>query len=303
MSKKSQKSLFAWCIRTLAVSLVPTLLLVSCATDSDGDKTDPTATFDATNDLTVTFSEAVQGVSASNASGTCAGTVQLADSDGTCYAVTISVNDKSYTVNPASTLAAGTYTLTLTSGITDSAGNQLAQQIFTFTVGVEASLEAALTGGLTGITDADKITEAALKAVTANSSISDAIPAAIGGAFDYILAQDTPDTNAMAAVTEALIGAIDGVTATSRGLRSTALTIDELNAILSSVILIIVEKAPDAAAMKSITTGMTKGAGKAVTDANQLTSETGVLASISKVLVTTIAASSRTDKAEALSPG
>ena len=47
MSKKSQKSLFAWCIRTLAVSLVPTLLLVSCATDSDGDKTDPTATFDA----------------------------------------------------------------------------------------------------------------------------------------------------------------------------------------------------------------------------------------------------------------
>ena len=50
--------------------------------------------------------------------------------------------------------------------------------------------EAALTDGLTGITDADKITEAALAAVTANSSISD-LPAAIGGAFDYILAQGT----------------------------------------------------------------------------------------------------------------
>ena len=69
-----------------------------------------------------------------------------------------------------------------------------------------------------------------IAAVTANSSLEDAIPAAIGGAFDYILAQDTPDTVAMATVTEALIGA-DGVTATSRSLRSTALTIDEIKAI------------------------------------------------------------------------
>ena len=38
MSKKNRKSLFTWCIRTLAVSLVPTLLLVSCASDSDDDK-------------------------------------------------------------------------------------------------------------------------------------------------------------------------------------------------------------------------------------------------------------------------
>ena len=52
---------------------------------------------------------------------------------------------------------------------------------------------------------------------------------------------------------------------------------------------------------EEFTTGMTKGAGKAVTDATQLTSETGVLASISTGLVNAIAASSRTDKAEAMS--
>ena len=50
--------------------------MVSCATDSDGDKTEPTAAFDATNDLTVTFSADVQGVSAA-ALVEHVGTVQL----------------------------------------------------------------------------------------------------------------------------------------------------------------------------------------------------------------------------------
>jgi len=73
MSKKNRKSLFTWCIRTLAVSLVPTLLLVSCAADNDSDSAaDTTAPsvvstvpllnasgVNKATTITVTFSESI----------------------------------------------------------------------------------------------------------------------------------------------------------------------------------------------------------------------------------------------------
>ena len=80
-NKKPRKSLFTWCIRTLAVSLVPSLLLISCASSDSSDTPDttaPTASFTnvnasvlGTSTFTLTFSEAVTGVSGQTASGAC----------------------------------------------------------------------------------------------------------------------------------------------------------------------------------------------------------------------------------------
>jgi len=90
MSKKNRKSLFTWCIRALAISLLPTLVLVSCADDSSDDKATPAAnlapfvdssdpasgeTIVGTSNFSVTFSEAVKGLIYNASDGTCSGTV------------------------------------------------------------------------------------------------------------------------------------------------------------------------------------------------------------------------------------
>ena len=118
MSKKNRKSLFNWCIRTLAVSLLPTLLLVSCASDSDDKKTPadttiPTvsstlggSTIVGTSNLTITFSEAVRGVSGNEADGPCdtSKTVKLTGSDDSCYGMVIIATNNTYAINPVSDL-------------------------------------------------------------------------------------------------------------------------------------------------------------------------------------------------------
>jgi len=121
--------LFNCCIWTLAVSLVPSLLLVSCASDSGDsatpDTTAPTVSFGApdttvvgTVAYTLTFSEAVTGVSTN---------VTLVDSGNNSLPVTTTSTDNIiWTVDPDGDLVTGSYTLTLTAaGIQDSAGNAL----------------------------------------------------------------------------------------------------------------------------------------------------------------------------------
>ena len=141
---------------------------------------------------------------------------------------------------------------------------------------MEASLEASLTDGLAGTADAAGITAAAIAAVPAASTLEDAIPAAIEGAFDYMIAQGSPDSAVMATVAEVLIAA-GGETSSSRSLRSAALTAAQIKAMLDKVIAIVVAKAPDASAIGKITVGVTKGASKTVSNAAELTdADTGI---------------------------
>jgi len=152
-NKKSRKSMFNWCIRTLAVSLVPSILLTSCASDSGSgsgapDTTAPTLTSTSTNQInnetfvgtaayTLIFSETVTGLGGNTAAGACTGNVQLTSTGGNCLAIGLtSSNGTEWTVDPDGELSDGTYTLTVISaGITDGAGNALADNAtVTFTI-------------------------------------------------------------------------------------------------------------------------------------------------------------------------
>jgi hypothetical protein len=161
MIKKNRKSLFTWCIRTLAVSLVPTLLLVSCAADDDSssttaDTTAPTvmSTIPLLNAtgvnkataITVTFSEPVDVATVTTTDNTvCAGSVQLSnDSFSSCVSfespyLVMDGNTK-FIFDPASDLAySGTYQLKLTGDIADAAGNKLSPMTIDFAV-VDATM-------------------------------------------------------------------------------------------------------------------------------------------------------------------
>jgi Bacterial Ig-like domain/Fibronectin type III domain len=82
-----------------------------------------------TGNITATFSEAVTGVSAT--------TVTLRQgTTAVAGAVTYNATTRVVTLNPTATLTADrTYTVTLTSGIRDAAGNQLAATTWTFVTG------------------------------------------------------------------------------------------------------------------------------------------------------------------------
>ena len=89
-----------------------------------------------TSNLTITFSEAVQGVSGNEADGPCdtSKTVKLTGSDDSCYGMVIIATNNTYAINPVSDLVTGTYKLTLGAGITDAAGNALSETEISFTV-------------------------------------------------------------------------------------------------------------------------------------------------------------------------
>jgi len=209
MSKKNPKSMFAWCIRTLAVSLVPTLLLVSCASDSDSkkepaDTTAPTLTstlgtkaITGTSDMVVTFSEAVEGVTGNAVDGACDATktVKLTDASGSCYGMVIVATDETYTINPVSDLVSGSYSLTLGTGITDAAGNALSETTISFTVNdALTTVIANLTANLAGIDEGAAIAAAAKTSASATgvtNNLLNVIPAAFEGALDYMNDSDT----------------------------------------------------------------------------------------------------------------
>ena len=127
-NKKSRKSLFTWCIRTLAVSLVPSLLLVSCASDSGSgsskDTSAPTVNITSPTDNTVTANSSV--------------TVSLV-SDGTGTSITatsVTATSDNGTVVNATENADGTWTLsglldgtqTISASVTDEGGNSASAQ-------------------------------------------------------------------------------------------------------------------------------------------------------------------------------
>jgi hypothetical protein len=198
MSKKNRKSLFTWCIRTLAVSLVPTLILVSCASDSDDDKaaadtTAPTfstalggSTIVGTNNLTVTFNEAVTGVSGNEIDGTCDATktVKLTNYAGTCYGMTIVAVGNVYTIDPKTDLISGSYTLTMGAGIKDAAGNALSESTISFTVeDAKTTIITNLTAALAGVTGSAEIISAVTTAISQEAVTNDLLNA-IPSSFD-----------------------------------------------------------------------------------------------------------------------
>jgi hypothetical protein len=239
MSKKNRKSLFAWCIRTLAISLVPTLILVSCASDSDDDKaavdtTAPTfsttlggSTIVGTNNLTVTFNEAVTGVSGNETDGTCDATktVKLTNYAGTCYGMTIVAAGNVYTINPKTDLVSGSYTLTLGAGIKDAAGNALGESAISFAVeDAKTTISVNLRAALSGITGAEDIVSAVSTAISPDSvtnSLSVAMPLGYKAAIAKINTMDGADyISTMTKVVKSLFGNFEEPSSATTGSRS-----------------------------------------------------------------------------------
>ena len=86
------------------------------------------STIVGTNNLTITFSEAVTGVSGNEEDGTCdpTKTIKLTNYAGTCYGMTILIVDNVYTIDPKTDLISGSY-MTLGSGITDALATRSAR--------------------------------------------------------------------------------------------------------------------------------------------------------------------------------
>ncbi len=127
--------------RLLGVLLAITPLLMSCDDDGpvDGDRTAPTVTATTpaagatgvarNTTVTATFSEAIAASSVTTT------TFTLTPAGGTAVAGTVTTSGTTATFTPSADLAFGTtYTARLTTGVTDLAGNGLAQaQAWTFT--------------------------------------------------------------------------------------------------------------------------------------------------------------------------
>jgi len=172
--KTKNKSLFAWFGRTVAVSLVP-LMLVACATDSSKNNkdsvvnqdppsfsTDPSSgnVITGTSVIKIAFNESVSGVSTTN--------VVLKDADGNTVTMdhTAPTSGNTYTFDPNPNLASGTYQLSVGYGtsITDGDGQAATPATIVFEVNdarttAKLALEA---GGLSPsvVTAADNATAA-----------------------------------------------------------------------------------------------------------------------------------------------
>ncbi len=260
MSKKNRKSLFTWCIRALAVSLLPTLVLVSCADDSS-DKATPVAnvapfvdgsdpasgeTIVSTSNFSVTFSEAVKGLVYNASDGTCSGTVQLADANK-CYGIDVSTSDNlTWTFNPKSNLPLGSdITLTISKDITDLEGlGMTTNTVLSFTVQdalttVAVNLEKdLLAAGLTAGTATSLSTAARTAASSVDNDLASVIPAAVGGAIqavDGLSLSAADESKAYETLVESAIAQINGVESLSdSNARSAEFSISELNSIIRS---------------------------------------------------------------------
>jgi len=181
MSKKNRKSLFTWCIRTLAVSLVPTMLMVSCAADDDDDSVvDTTAPsvvstipllnasgVNKATTITVSFSEPIDTATVTTTdNNACAGSVQLSnDAFSSCVSFVnpylVMDGNTKFIFDPANDLAySGTYQLKLTGDIADAAGNKLSPLTIDFTVvdatmGETAALDLSANLTAAGISSSD----------------------------------------------------------------------------------------------------------------------------------------------------
>ena len=82
--------------------------------------------------ITLTFSEAVQGVSVDATTGSCSGTVTLTTTadTATCLAPELTGSEASYTVDPSGDLVDGNYALTVTTGISSSASSTAGGSVY-----------------------------------------------------------------------------------------------------------------------------------------------------------------------------
>jgi hypothetical protein len=232
-NKKSRKSLFNWCIRTLAVSLVPSMVLISCAGSDSKSASDTTrpkltsispasgSTIVGNAQVTLTFDEAVTGLTGQSSAGVCSGSIQLATSAGTCSALTVTGSSATWTVDPNGELSDGTYTLTVVAtDIKDAAGNSLADNATaTYTVadalstvlnGLEADLDTAIIGSAL-VSSIRTAAQTAGGAVT--NDLLNVIPAVFGAALDTINSSSAGDgvkNDAIDAVTGSLLENIAG---------------------------------------------------------------------------------------------
>ena len=296
-NKKPRKSLFTWCIRTLAVSLVPSLLLISCASSDSSktpDTTAPTVSF-GTPDTTVigsvtytlTFSEAVTGVASTGS----ASNVTLVDNTSTSLPVTVTPNAAStiWTVDPDGSLSTGTYTINVaTTGIKDAAGNTLDNGTsLSFTVAdahstVLNELQTDLTTDQIGaglitsiINDVTGDTSSLSGTGNDNNTLANVVPAALGSALDAIEAYPNLSENIEAAAIESVFNSVMGTVTTAnlntKSYRSTAAVDSGFTSLFGSIATLIGEKIPSAAAMEKVMGAFVKSLSKAgVTDSAEI---------------------------------
>ena len=169
-----------------------------------------------TSNLTVTFSEAVEGVTGNAADGAfdTTKTVKLTDANGSCYGMVIVATGETYTINPVSDLVSGSYKLTLGSGM---------QMLLVMLWGncdllrsqrCPTTVIANLTTSLAGVTEGDQIAAAAKTSASATgvtNNLLNVIPAAFEGALDYMNDSDTVNyATALTAVIESLLSSVEG---------------------------------------------------------------------------------------------
>lgn len=234
MNTKNRKSLFTWCIRTLAVSLLPTMLLVSCASDDSSDSTvaDTTAPVvasivpapDATDrdpatTITITFSEEIAATTVDVTSDTnCTGSVLLSNDDFTsCVATDFVAQDENtkFIFDPIADLVNGeTYQVRVTTAITDVAGNSLAENYTS-----SFTIKAADAGGIS-VTAASSLTNA-----LSSAGIDSAEATALVEAANAQVASDnlTDSTDPATVLPSFLKGALAGISSVSAADQTTAL--------------------------------------------------------------------------------
>jgi hypothetical protein len=326
---KMKKSLFAWCIRTLAISLIPAVV-ISCASDDDDDNNgtttpaptneipaissitpDENSTVVGTSEFTVVFSEAVVGVTTNASNNSCEGTVQLSDG-AACLPLTQSTSDNiTFTFDPVTDLTTGSYTLTIDDAIADVEGATLAADTtVNFSVQdalttVTVNLESALSGNANAeiAAAATEIASAARTAVEddgVTNNLLNVIPAALEGAMDYINSSSITDKNAaFTAVTQSLMTTVNGaasLTEEAPSSRSSELT-DAANfsTLLSNIATVVIAKAPDVTAIAALTQAVVGSLDEAGATAEQIGGDTGFVASFVEAATNAAATSTRAD--------
>jgi len=232
--KTKKKSLFAWFGRTVAVGLVP-LMMVGCATSSDSDNDKDTVT---NTDLTystepvanesivgssvikVTFSKAVTGFTVdSDSSDSNYGSVYLTKDDGTYVPMTFTQSGTSYILDPTGDLVTGDYNLVIGFGgtIVDGDGDTADQTTTKIRVDdALVSMKAKMTSDLSGTTDAAAIvTGATTEASKVDNNLSAVIPAALKGSLNAIALSSNiaagDKTTAKTTVVASLLSLVKGI--------------------------------------------------------------------------------------------
>jgi len=302
--KTKKKSLFAWFGRTVAVSLVP-LMMVGCATSSDSnddsndiDKGVPTFTTDpgegdtitGNSVIKITFNESVSGVSTTS--------VVLKDNAGTAQTMTMTSSSNTYSFDPTTDLVNGDYYLVVGEGgkIVDSDGLGATGITIEFRVDDAATTVAAASSAYlasTSLTAAEQssIQTAVTSAVnalqgTSNNNLLAAIPAALGAGIAAIdVLNNANETTLKQNFLTAMVGAANGAASIDG---NPGRTITKLNAtieagfdslsdaIIAELVRLTAVGSIAASEMDEMATGYQSGLTRAGADPTQQSSLQGV---------------------------